>query len=282
MPLQDRKKYLAKRKALKLASMEEEEKDALAIMEKYRGKTRRDSGVQGLNKYLSKQRIAKNRNKRRHERERLAAIEQAKQDEKKVVKKPVIKKTKPTDPNRGNKVPGIHSTEYLTTTPRPDFDKTKVKKADREKGLLIDKTTRTTDKKDDSSTLQKLFGPSKEKVEMGKDQMKRARASMGMKKGGKVKGYRTGGFTKEDIDAKNRKMLGKDKVKEKHISGVILDPSSRRGKLPKSITKKQFEALHPMKHGGVVKRTKMGKVRTANPRNIDGIAKRGLTRAKHR
>jgi len=26
----------------------------------------------------------------------------------------------------------------------------------------------------------------------------------------------------------------------------------------------------------------MGKVRTAKPRNINGIAKRGLTRAKHR
>jgi hypothetical protein len=126
--------------------------------------------------------------------------------------------TKSKDPNRGNKVPGIHSTEYLTTTPKPDFDKTKVKKADREKALTdkLQKTVIDRAKKDDSSTLQKLFGPSKEKVEMGKDQMKRARASMGMK------------------------------------------------------------------HGGVVERTKMGKVRTANPRNIDGIAKRGLTRAKHR
>tara|TARA_R110000803_G_scaffold23294_2_gene57283 strand:+ start:96 stop:641 length:546 start_codon:yes stop_codon:yes gene_type:complete len=29
--------------------------------------------------------------------------------------------TKSKDPNRGNKVPGIHSSEYLTTTPRPKF-----------------------------------------------------------------------------------------------------------------------------------------------------------------
>ena len=45
---------------------------------------------------------------------------------------------------------------------------------------------------------------------------------------------------------------------------------------------KRARASMGMKHGGVVERTKMGKVRTANPRNIDGIAKRGLTRAKHR
>ena len=37
-----------------------------------------------------------------------------------------------------------------------------------------------------------------------------------------------------------------------------------------------------MKHGGSVGNTSMGKVRTAKPRNINGIAKRGLTRAKHR
>ena len=36
------------------------------------------------------------------------------------------------------------------------------------------------------------------------------------------------------------------------------------------------------RHGGAVGATKMGKVRTAKPRNINGIAKRGLTRAKHR
>ena len=37
-----------------------------------------------------------------------------------------------------------------------------------------------------------------------------------------------------------------------------------------------------MKHGGAVGATKMSKVRTAKPRNINGIAQRGLTRAKHR
>lgn len=112
-------------------------------------------------------------------------------DKKPVVKKPVvkkvIKKTKPTDPNRGNKVPGIHSTEYLTTTPRPDFNATKVKKADREKGLLTDKTIRNRAKKDSRSTMQKLFGASEEKRAMGRNQMNRARSSMGMKKGGMVK-----------------------------------------------------------------------------------------------
>jgi hypothetical protein len=37
-----------------------------------------------------------------------------------------------------------------------------------------------------------------------------------------------------------------------------------------------------MKHGGSVGNTSMGKVRTAKPRNINGIAERGLTRAKHK
>ena len=36
------------------------------------------------------------------------------------------------------------------------------------------------------------------------------------------------------------------------------------------------------KHGGSVGGTSMGKVRTATPRNINGIAERGLTRAKHK
>ena len=36
------------------------------------------------------------------------------------------------------------------------------------------------------------------------------------------------------------------------------------------------------RHGGAVGATKMSKVRTAKPRNINGIAQRGLTRAKHR
>ena len=36
------------------------------------------------------------------------------------------------------------------------------------------------------------------------------------------------------------------------------------------------------KHGGSVGGTSMGKVRTAKPSNINGIAERGLTRAKHK
>ena len=115
-------------------------------------------------------------------------------DKKPVVKKPVVKKAKSTDPNRGNKVPGASSSEYMTRTPRPDFNKTKVKKADREKGLLTDKTIRNRAKKDDSSTLKKLFGASEEKRAMGRNQMNRARSSMGMKKGGMVKKCRMDGI----------------------------------------------------------------------------------------
>ena len=111
-----------------------------------------------------------------------------------VVKKPVVKKAKSTDPNRGNKVPGASSSEYMTRTPRPDFNATKVKKADREKGLLTDKTIRNRAKKDSGSTLKKLFGASEEKRAMGRNQMNRARSSMGMKKGGMVKKCRMDGI----------------------------------------------------------------------------------------
>ena len=122
-----------------------------------------------------------------------------------VVKKPVVKKAKSTDPNRGNKVPGASSSEYMTRTPRPDFNATKVKKADRGKGLLTDKTIRNRAKKDSGSTLKKLFGASEEKRAMGRNQMNRARASMGMKKGGMVKKCRMDGIA----------LRGKTRAKER-------------------------------------------------------------------
>lgn len=43
-------------------------------------------------------------------------------------------------------------------------------------------------KKDDRSTMQKLFGASEERRQMGRDLQKKAQASMGFKKGGKVRG----------------------------------------------------------------------------------------------
>ena len=122
-----------------------------------------------------------------------------------VVKKPVVKKAKSTDPNRGNKVPGASSSEYMTRTPRPDFNATKVKKADRGKGLLTDKTIRNRAKKDSGSTLKKLFGASEEKRAMGRNQMNRARSSMGMKKGGMVKKCRMDGIA----------LRGKTRAKER-------------------------------------------------------------------
>ncbi len=44
------------------------------------------------------------------------------------------------------------------------------------------------------STLQKLFGASKEKRKLGRNMQKRAQASMGMKKGGKVGGCKVDGI----------------------------------------------------------------------------------------
>jgi predicted GNAT family acetyltransferase len=124
-----------------------------------------------------------------------------------VVKKPVVKKAKSTDPNRGNKVPGASSSEYMTRTPRPDFNATKVKKAGRNKALTdkLQKTVIDRAKKDSGSTLKKLFGASEEKRAMGRNQMNRARSSMGMKKGGMVKKCRMDGIA----------LRGKTRAKER-------------------------------------------------------------------
>ena len=60
-------------------------------------------------------------------------------------------------------------------------------------------------KKDSRSTMQKLFGASEEKRAMGRNQMNRARSSMGMKKGGMVKKCRMDGIA----------LRGKTRAKER-------------------------------------------------------------------
>jgi len=183
-------------------------------------------------------------------------------DKKPVVKKSVdkkVKKTKSTDPNRGNKVPGIHSSEYLTTTPRPKMGQVNKTGAE-SRGGGADRP-----KKDTGSTMQKLFGPSKEKVEMGKDQMKRARASMGMKDGGKVKLW---GSSQKNAAAAAKKMAeGRARAKANKGKTPAPLPSSR------PVDKAMERTRKPnMKKGGRVK----GKCK------VDGIAIRGRTRAMHK
>ena len=52
---------------------------------------------------------------------------------------------------------------------------------------MLLKLKKLIEEKDSGSTLKKLFGASEEKRAMGRNQMNRARSSMGMKKGGMVK-----------------------------------------------------------------------------------------------
>ena len=152
------------------------------------------------NKQMSEAKVARIKNLANMRRNKVKPSERLKESQKPiidmsgkkkspVVKKPVVKKAKSTDPNRGNKVPGASSSEYMTRTPRPDFNATKVKKAGRNKALTdkLQKTVIDRAKKDSGSTLKKLFGASEEKRAMGRNQMNRARSSMGMKKGGMVK-----------------------------------------------------------------------------------------------
>jgi hypothetical protein len=198
----DRRRLAAQKNALK-NDLKGEERLAKSRTQRARGRGDTMADMTQRGAIAAKKASQRNRDtvesidrvsKLRKEGKSRAEIFRDRLDKKPVVKKPVVKRAKSTDPNRGNKVPGASSSEYMTRTPRPDFNKTKVKKADREKGLLTDKTIRNRAKKDDSSTLKKLFGASEEKRAMGRNQMNRARASMGMKKGGMVKKCRMDGI----------------------------------------------------------------------------------------
>ena len=62
-------------------------------------------------------------------------------------------------------------------------------------------------------------------------------------------------------------------------------PTPKKEMTPREMGRNQMNAARKsmgMKHGGPVERTKMGRVRTAKASNINGIAQRGLTRAKHK
>ena len=174
-------------------------------------------------------------------RDRLAKKPAAK---KPAAKKTVVKRAKSTDPNRGNKVPGASSSEFMTRTPRPDFNATKVKK------------TKPAVKKDSRSTMQKLFGASEEKRAMGRNQMNAARKSMGMNMGGKVKKMNMGGAP---MNARGKNMAD--------MEGRAMATGRFRG-MPGKMADARGRA---MKKGGMVKKCRM-----------DGIALRGKTRAKER
>ena len=68
--------------------------------------------------------------------------------------------------------------------------------------INLDRNKNKVEKKDDRSTMQKLFGASEERRQMGRDLQKKAQASMGMgprfgyKKGGSVKKMKQNGSVK--------------------------------------------------------------------------------------
>ena len=169
-----------------------------------------------------------------------------------------------------------------SNAPKPDYsNKTKAKT----KTSMVDKS-------------KSLVGADREptaKEAMGRNQMNAARKSMGFEKGGKVKGggLRRGRMVEEkpkrppkppraralDMvaspgEAMGRAVEGTRRAMEK--AGL----SPVRGTMPPMMQRQERPA--GMKKGGSVGGTSMCKVRTAKPRNINGIAKRGLTRAKHR
>jgi hypothetical protein len=141
-----------------------------------------------------------------------------------------------------------------SNTPKPDYsNKTKAKT----KTSMVDKS-------------KSLVGADREptaKEAMGRNQMNAARKSMGFEKGGKVKG---GGLRRGRM------------VEEKPKRPPEAAAYKGMNKAPASMSRAGVAKMPGMKHGGSVGGTSMGKVRTAKPRNINGIAKRGLTRAKHR
>ena len=93
-------------------------------------------------------------------------------------KKTTRKSIRATDKGGRSAVSGTMRGKQVDTKIGPNMGQ--VNKPDAKKKPAVKKDTR--------STMQKLFGASEEKRAMGRNQMNRARASMGMKKGGRVKG----------------------------------------------------------------------------------------------
>jgi hypothetical protein len=79
--------------------------------------------------------------------------------------------TKSKDPNRGNKVPGIHSSEYLTTTPRPSY----MKKTDKAGPAKIKNSTIYQDSKPNVSNAPRPNF----KAAVNKDTKKKKRMKLG-------------------------------------------------------------------------------------------------------
>jgi hypothetical protein len=111
------------------------------------------------------------------------------------------------------------------------------------------------------STLQKLFGASEEKRAMGRNLQDNARKSMGMKKGGSV------GGTSMGLNLADRKEFKKMAERDKPAVKRMLEEKPKR---PPKGTIYSIDTLNKK-----VKRFKKGG-------NINGIAERGLTRAKHK
>lgn len=138
---------------------------------------------------------------------------------------PGIRKAPPaTDKGGRSAVPGTMRGKQVNTKMGPNMSKvTKVTAADRKKpkgGV------------DNRSTLQKLFGASEEKRKLGRNMQKRAQASMGMKKGGKMPDLTGDGkVTRADVLKGRGVFKHGGKVKKmKHGGKCKIDGIAIRGK----------------------------------------------------
>ena len=277
----DRRRLAAQKNALK-NDLKGEERLAKSRTQRARGRGDTMADMTQRGAIAAKKASQRNRDtvesidrvsKLRKEGKSRAEIFRDRLDKKPVVKKPVVKRAKSTiesqdaKPNKSN-------------AQRPDFTPKPVdKKADREKGLLTDKTIRNRAKKDDSSTLKKLFGASEEKRAMGRNQMNRARASMGMNMGGKVKKMNMGGAPMNARGKTMADMEGRAMAtgRFRDMPGKMADARGRAMKTGGMLARtggssaKMKAKGTRMKAGGAVKKCRM-----------DGIALRGKTRAKER
>ena len=99
--------------------------------------------------------------------------------------KPAPKANRATDKGGREAAPGSSGYKPTKTDMGPNMNQ--VNKPD----------AKPAPKKDDRSTMQKLFGASEERRQMGRDLQKKAQKSMGFKHGGSVKSHRGDGICKK-------------------------------------------------------------------------------------
>ena len=109
--------------------------------------------------------------------------------------KPAPKPNRATDKGGRKAAPGSSGYKPTKTDMGPNMNQVN-KRPGAGLNINLDRNKNKVKKKDDRSTMQKLFGASEERRQMGKDLQKKAQASMGFKHGGNVKKMKHGGSVK--------------------------------------------------------------------------------------